>query len=106
MEIIVERPPPDKQGDDIVDPLLSTEEVGLSRGRAELDENSSAHQLNTLVINYRAGLQLGQLVEVVDLMLARVWKGKIIGITQQIGSVRGDLQVVSVLDIKYPTELY
>lgn len=106
MEIIVFRPPGDNQGDDIVDPLLSTVAVGLSRGRAELDENSSAHQLNTLTINYRAGLELGQLVEVVDLLLARVWKGKIIGITQQIGSVRGNLFVVSVLDIKYPTELY
>lgn len=106
MEIIVFRPPGDKEGDPIVDSLLTTEAVGRSRGQAELDENSSAHQLNTVTINYRAGLLLGQLVEVIDLALLRVWKGKIIGITQQIGSVRGNLHVVSVLDIKYPTELY
>ena len=106
MEIIVFRPPGDKEGDPIVDALLTTEAVGRSRGRAELDENSSAHQLNTITINYRSGLFLGQLVEVIDLALIRVWKGKIIGISHQIGAVRGKLGVVSVLEIKYPTELY
>ncbi len=40
MDILCIRGSGDRPGDDITDPLLSTVEAGLSRGRAELDEGA------------------------------------------------------------------
>ena len=80
MEVVVIRLPGDKEGETIVDPLLATEAVARSRGRAFLDEYSTYKQIETFEIVYRDGIRLGQLVEIVDGNQGLPWKGKIIGI--------------------------
>ena len=42
MQITVSRQPADRQGPDIVDELLTTDQVGIARGRREIDYNCSS----------------------------------------------------------------
>lgn len=41
VSIIVERSPADRQGPDVVDPLISSVAQAIQRGRKEIDENST-----------------------------------------------------------------
>jgi hypothetical protein len=98
--IVVARYTGDRQGEDIVDRLLSSVDAQLSRGRAELDANATLQQTVDLTIVYRQGLELGQLVEVHDALQGRSYRGKITGISHRIDGG----QVVTVLNILKPLE--
>ena len=79
IDIIVQRPPGNRQGPDIIDPLLSTIPAAVARGRAEINANSGLQEVE-MEVRFRSGLRLGQLVEVQDSLLNRTWRGKITGI--------------------------
>ena len=105
MEIFVYRSPGDRQGPDIIDPLLSTEEVGRSRGRAELDALSTIKEIVTLQVVYRADLKTGQLVLIQDALQGASWKGKITNITHKVSNVK-EPSVFTTLIIERPSDFY
>lgn len=79
VDVIVERPPGDNPGEDIVDPLITDISVALSRGQVEVDKVAKGVPV-TLQTKFRAGLRTGQLIEVVDALMGVAWRGKITGI--------------------------
>lgn len=87
------------RGDDIVDPLLTTVEACLARGRVELDEQSSGMQEVEKVVQYRPGFRAGQVIQGQDLLTGQIWYGKIIGLSFQYG----DTDVTVTLSIKRPS---
>jgi len=93
--MIVQRGLGDKQGADIIDPLINSVLVGLSRGQSEIDENGE--NLQQVVINtvFRSGVKLGHLAEVSDSLQGVTWRGKIIGISHvsRSGTLTTDLTI-------------
>ncbi|MGD9948920.1 MAG: hypothetical protein AB7U29_10630 [Desulfobulbus sp.] len=63
ISIIVERAPADRTGDDIVDPLLTTEAAALERGRNEIDAQCSDRTIVSVSGPHRRWIQPGSLVE-------------------------------------------
>lgn len=82
IDLIVVRGDGDKTGPDIEDPLISTTEVALARGRNEIDANSGLQSV-VLVSKYRTGLRLGQVVAVMDALQGETWVGKLAGIAHR-----------------------
>jgi len=80
MKILVTRPPADKQGPDIVDSLLVTEQAGVARGRREIDYHSSNRNQK------RGNCPL----------LPYMPTGSLMAVTEAGGSYRGKLQSYSV----------
>lgn len=75
MKIIVERVPANKWGPDVVDPLLTTEVVGIARGTREIDYHSTNRSMengNCILLPYMAS---GSLINVTE--ATRVYKGKL-----------------------------
>nr|WP_321465172.1 hypothetical protein [uncultured Desulfobulbus sp.] len=62
ISILVERLPADRTGDDIVDPLLTSETAALERGRNEIDGQCSDRTLVTVTGPHRRWIQPGRLV--------------------------------------------
>lgn len=79
-DIFVQRDDGLQRGPDIIDPLLTTVEACIARGRCALDEQAQPSQEVELEIVYRTGLRLGMLVTVSDLLSGRTYYGKITGI--------------------------
>lgn len=66
LQTIVQRAPGDKQGPDISDPLLTTKDAQVARGRGEINENSSSRTTiagNGPVYGY---MEPGSVVQVTD----------------------------------------
>lgn len=84
VDIVVRRFAGDREGDDIVDGLLSTIPVAQNRGRNELDEQSISKSPIRYQMVFRAGVRLGQLVEVNDSLEGATFRGKIADITHRI----------------------
>lgn len=82
-DILVQRGGGVSQGDDVVNPLLTSTVACMVRGRIELDEASGLHPV-TLECLFRAGLLLGELVEIADPFAATVRYGRITAITHRI----------------------
>jgi hypothetical protein len=80
MKIIVTRPPADRQGPDIVDPLLTTDAAGIARGTREVDYHSS----NRLVVRGNCPL------------LPYMATGALVNVTDASGSYRGKLKSYAV----------
>lgn len=68
-------------GDDLVEPLLSTVEAALSRGRCELDEGALADEqrLETVLMD----LRLGQIIQIDDTALGE-WRGKLTALSHSV----------------------
>ena len=105
MEIIVIRPPGDIQGEDIIDPLLSTEAAGVSRGQAELDIQGTVKDNVTLQIVYRSNLVTGQLVEVHDALQGVSWKGKLTAISHKISNTE-EPSLFTEVSLERPSDFY
>ena len=97
--MIVQRGSGDKQGVDIIDPLINSVPVGLSRGQAEIDENGENLQQVTMTTVFRSGVLLGQLTEVHDSLQGVSWVGKIIGINH----VARNGTLLTTLTLRRPT---
>lgn len=63
ISIIVERPPANRTGPDITDPLLVTEAAALERGRTEIDANCSDRATVSVSGPHRRWVRPGALVE-------------------------------------------
>ena len=63
MQIIVQRPPADRQGPDISDALLTAPMAARERGRAEIDRESTDRVLVQITGPYLGWLSPGSLVE-------------------------------------------
>lgn len=100
VSLIVRRGAGTHPGPDITDPLITTIQVALARGRNELDERASGLQEVQVSIPYRPGIRIGQVAEVVETLFGDVWYGKISGISHAFGE-GPDL---TTLTIKRPTE--
>lgn len=100
MDILCIRGSGDRPGNDIVNPLLSTVEAGLSRGRAELDEGalSDESSLQTVLMD----LRLGQMIEVDDHRLG-LWRGKVTSLSHQFQvDVEGNISGYSQWSLRKP----
>lgn len=80
VDIVVKRGAGLNPGDEIVDPLVSTVPAALSRGRAELDKQSSGAQSKTYTVPFVVGRRHGQLEELHDVEIGKVVIGKITGL--------------------------
>ena len=65
------------QGDDIVDPLLSTLAAALARGRHELNETSTGLVDRDLEVPFTAGIEVGEIAHIVDDFLVEEYVGRI-----------------------------
>ncbi len=90
----------DKRGEDITEALLSTTPAKLERGRVEMDAHALPIQTVSMTIVYRAGIRLGQLVEVHDSTQGASWRGKITSIVHRITKAKH----VTELTLARPTE--
>lgn len=101
-DIVVVRFLGDKEGDDIVDELLTTDLVALSRGRAELDSRATAFVERSIRVPYQAGLETGQICEITDELQGETYVAKIIGL-----SYANDLaEALVTIDLLAPTDFY
>lgn len=80
VHIVVKRGAGTHPGEEIVDPLLSTVPAALSRGRAELDRQSSGAQERTFTVPFVAGRRPGQIEELHDVDVGQTVRGKITGL--------------------------
>ncbi|MBF0340364.1 MAG: hypothetical protein HQL95_05300 [Magnetococcales bacterium] len=79
-EIFCQRGDSAFRGEDISDPLLTTDEAKRSRGRAEIDASESLKEVS-LTCLHRPGFMPGQLVEVHDTLMGQSWRGKITSVS-------------------------
>jgi hypothetical protein len=76
ISIIVERPPADRQGDDISDDLLTSATAAVERGRNEIDASCSNRELISSSGPLKDFIRPGALIEVGD-MEQQVWRGMV-----------------------------
>jgi len=67
-------------GEDIVDVLCATEAVAIQRGRNAVDANAKITPVRLQTV-YRAGLETGQTVQVLDSLQGEAWLGKIVDVS-------------------------
>lgn len=100
VDIVCVRGDGTRPGEDIIDPLITTLEVALSRGRAELDEGALADEAVLDCVFYDA--RLGQLTEIDDSTLGR-WRGKVTGISHSISvDDNGNLSGNTTVNLRKP----
>lgn len=78
-DLFVKRDLGELRGPDVVNRLLATDLIAIERGTSELDKNSGLQEIE-LVTVFRTGVEMGQLVEVLDALQGRIYRGKIKGI--------------------------
>jgi hypothetical protein len=64
-------------GDDVVDPLVTSDVVAINRGRNELDAQDEHVDLVEIEAKFRGGVAPGKLIEVFDSFQGVSWKGKV-----------------------------
>lgn len=79
IDILVVRGDGLRQGEDIEDPLLSSIEVALARGRNEIDANSGLQEV-VVEATIKPSSLPGELAEVHDALMGRSWRGKVSGV--------------------------
>lgn len=87
IDIFVMRGEGDKRGEDIIDPLMTSLACALSRGQVEIDRNARSRDVQ-MSAKFRPGLEVGQLVRVLDALQGEAWEGKIKSIDNAIEGVR------------------
>lgn len=92
MRIEVYRGAGDSLGGDINEPMLGSLPAMLERGRNELDEAAHPKTTADLTVLPRAGIRLGQLVKVTDIISAG-WIGKLTGIGLQYANGETTMQL-------------
>lgn len=97
IHLIVIRGAGDKEGTDILDPLLCSTAAALGRGAQEIDASTPVNAVS-LEITYRVGLRKGMVVEVVDSVSSETWQGTIMSMTHVIEGAT----IYSKLDIERP----
>lgn len=100
MKILVTRQPGSKQGPDIVDPLLTTDQAGVARGTREIDyhgSNRSIERGNCPLLPY---IPTGATISVTEQDGA--YRGKLTGyaLTVDIGEDGRDFSVTTAISIE------
>lgn len=80
VDLIVVRGEGDRDGGEILDPLMATTAVALARGAQEVNASTPVNNV-TLRTTFRPGVRLGQTVEVLDEMQGETWRGIIMGVS-------------------------
>ncbi|MEO5334922.1 MAG: hypothetical protein H7839_23155, partial [Magnetococcus sp. YQC-5] len=75
------------RGEDISEPLLSSDEAKRSRGKAEIDAGEPLQEV-LLSCLHRPGFMPGQLVEVHDALMGKSWRGKVTSVSHAAQGVR------------------
>lgn len=75
MQITVSRPPADRQGPDIIDELLTSDQVAIARGRREVDYNSTDRIEESCQCPKHAYMPAGSLARVTE--ASGQWPGKV-----------------------------
>ena len=83
VDIIVQRGEGDRQGPDIVDPLITTIPAAIARGTYEINKSTSVDAV-VLRTSYRSNVKRGGLVEVHDALQGKTWRGRIVDIAHNI----------------------
>jgi hypothetical protein len=96
IDIIVLRDGGAFQGEDIVDPLLSTLTAALERGRYELNMQAGSLQPVTWTLPYNYAYRTGKLIQAVDHETGEVIYAKITGVSH---SFRG-AERISTLNVQ------
>lgn len=99
VDIIVKRGEGDKPGHDIFEPLLATIPVAIERGRSEIDSESDIQSV-VMECVYRSNVEKGQLIEVLDILQGKTWRGKLVGIQHTLDGSK----VITELTVHRPTE--
>lgn len=76
ISVIVERPPSDRQGPDISDPLITSDAVAVERGRNEIDAACSNREVVSSAGPLSGYVRPGTLVEVAD-SERQTWRGMV-----------------------------
>jgi len=100
--LLVVRNSGDKRGADISEPLLSSDSAKIARGISELDSNAHSLEKVSITILYRPGLELGQIVKVVDSTQGADYLAKITGIDYKYSAAN----VSVTLSLDKPTDFY
>lgn len=104
VDVVVQRNAGNVQGEDVVDPLITSTAVALARGRNELDEQAHGMLELDVVTLYRTGVRCGQLARFVDSRSGEAWVGKISGIGHDVSrDDRGGVELTTRLRIRKPT---
>jgi len=69
----------DKDGGEIFDPLLCSIDAAIARGSQEINANAPVNPVSLEVV-YRAGIRVGQCVEVADGFYGSNWRGQIVAV--------------------------
>jgi len=85
IDIIVQRTPGDSMGEDIQNPLISSVEVAIERGRVEIDSHSGLHDMQVTAV-IRPSVARGDLVEIHDELNGKSWRGKVNGVSFSISN--------------------
>ncbi len=93
VDLVVIRGAGDRQGDDIVEALLSTTAAALNRGRNELDRRATGKDSLTYTVVFRTGILLGQLVEVDDILLGASFRAKVTAVRHIINQTSATTQL-------------
>lgn len=97
VDVTVIRGAGDVFGEEIIDPMLTSEGVAVQRGRNLIDSNADARIVRLSAL-YRPGIEIGQTVEVLDASMGSVWRGKITNVGL---SVEG-IEVLADMTIERP----
>lgn len=80
IDIIVMREPGDLQGEDIVNPLITSELCAVARGTTEINRNTLSSLVDMHTV-YRTGVMPGQTAETYDAIYGETWRGKVVGVS-------------------------
>lgn len=103
-DIIVIRGAGDREAEDVVEALLYTDLAALERGRNEMDRRATAKAEKQLTLRYRAGLETGQLCEVIDAAQGVRYRGKITAVQNVVRS--NPPEALSIVTLEVPTEFF
>lgn len=97
-DLLIVRGNGDKRGEDIIDPLLTTEAVCLVRARNAIDEAASGLQPITVECVYQRNAMPGKVALFYDQGTGNPWYGKITSVTHTSGR-----EVTTTLVVERPT---
>ena len=91
-----------RQPDAIISNLITDEASAIQRGRNEIDEKAHGNQVVTMVVRFRPGLLLGQVVKVEENLFGTAWYAKITGIKHTVSNAK----LHTELTLLKPTNFY
>lgn len=77
----------DRAGAEVIDPLITSIDCAISRGKAELDETAHGAITTDLdLVEPRFDIEIGDVVEVSDAMQGESWRGLVVSVVHTFGT--------------------